>query len=77
MENDIIVHKMTHGITSRMTDGGSGRCLQTVEAGRMGEGWSDAMAEWVQQKDATVKDFVVGQYVTQNPKGYQVEALFY
>ena len=30
-----------------MTGGGTGRCLQTLEAGGMGEGWSDAMAECV------------------------------
>lgn len=47
MENDIVVHEMTHGITNRMTGGGSGRCLQTTEAGGLGEGWSDAMAEYV------------------------------
>ncbi|KAG5653868.1 hypothetical protein H0H81_009947 [Sphagnurus paluster] len=69
VENDIIVHEMTHGITNRMTGGGTGRCLQTVEAGGMGEGWSDAMAEWVAQKSANVQDFVVGQYVTENPAG--------
>ncbi|KAG6907055.1 hypothetical protein DXG01_010741 [Tephrocybe rancida] len=46
LENDIITHEMTHGITNRMTGGGTGRCLQTTEAGGMGEGWSDAMAEY-------------------------------
>ncbi|GLB39390.1 putative peptidase M36 family protein [Lyophyllum shimeji] len=67
LENDIIVHEMTHGVTSRMTGGGTGRCLQTTEAGGMGEGWSDAMANWVSQKSAQVEDFVVGQYVTNKP----------
>jgi len=47
MENDILVHELAHGITNRMTGGGSGRCLQTTEAGGMGEGWSDAIAEYV------------------------------
>ena len=45
LENDIVIHENTHGITNRMTGGGTGRCLQTTEAGGMGEGWSDAMAE--------------------------------
>lgn len=45
LENDIVVHEMTHGVTNRMTGGGTGRCLQGTEAGGMGEGWSDAMAE--------------------------------
>ncbi|KAJ7590715.1 Fungalysin metallopeptidase-domain-containing protein [Mycena floridula] len=69
MENDIISHEMTHGITSRMTGGGTGRCLQTTEAGGMGEGWSDAMAEWTEQTSATITDFTVGSYVTGNPAG--------
>jgi len=38
---------MTHGVTNRMTGGGTGRCLQTTEAGGMGEGWSDTMAKFV------------------------------
>ncbi|KAF5328132.1 hypothetical protein D9611_014937 [Ephemerocybe angulata] len=44
MENDIIIHEYTHGLTNRMTGGGTGRCLQTLEAGGLGEGWGDAMA---------------------------------
>jgi len=44
MENDVVVHEMTHGITNRLTGGGTGRCLQTLEAGGLGEGWGDAMA---------------------------------
>ncbi|KAF9460273.1 Fungalysin metallopeptidase-domain-containing protein [Collybia nuda] len=69
LENDIIVHEMTHGITNRMTGGGTGRCLQTVEAGGMGEGWSDAMAEWVLQKSDKVEDFIMGQYVLGSTQG--------
>ncbi|KAG5351589.1 hypothetical protein C0989_005668 [Termitomyces sp. Mn162] len=69
MENDIVVHELTHGVTNRMTGGGTGRCLQTLEAGGMGEGWSDAMAEWVHQTSGKVEDFVLGQYVTDNSKG--------
>ena len=46
LENDIVTHENTHGVTNRMTGGGTGRCLQTTEAGGMGEGWSDAMAKY-------------------------------
>ncbi|KAF8168887.1 hypothetical protein BJ912DRAFT_1001011 [Pholiota molesta] len=49
LENDIVSHEMTHGITNRMTGGGTGRCLQTTEAGGMGEGWSDTMANWLEK----------------------------
>ncbi|RDB26236.1 Extracellular metalloproteinase 9 [Hypsizygus marmoreus] len=69
LENDIIVHEMTHGITNRMTGGGTGRCLQTTEAGGMGEGWSDAMAEWTEQKSANITDYVMGQYVINSAAG--------
>lgn len=48
-----------------MTGGGTGRCLQTTEAGGMGEGWSDAMADWLEHTDATVPDFTMGEYVYQ------------
>ncbi|KAH8107793.1 Fungalysin metallopeptidase-domain-containing protein [Cristinia sonorae] len=69
LENDIVSHENTHGITNRMTGGGTGRCLQTTESGGMGEGWSDAMAEWLEHKDATVPDYVLGQYVENNAAG--------
>ncbi len=38
LQNDIIVHEFTHGITGRLTCGGAGRCLQIIEAGGMREG---------------------------------------
>ncbi|KAF9460271.1 Fungalysin metallopeptidase-domain-containing protein [Collybia nuda] len=69
LENDIVIHEYTHGITNRMTGGGTGRCLQTTEAGGMGEGWSDAMAEWTEHTSSAVPDYVMGQYVTNNAAG--------
>ncbi|KXN84354.1 Extracellular metalloproteinase NpI [Leucoagaricus sp. SymC.cos] len=62
--NDVMVHEFTHGITGRMTGGGSARCLQTLESGGMGEGWSDMMAVWVGQTSEDVKDFKIGTYFT-------------
>ncbi|KAF9556775.1 hypothetical protein CPC08DRAFT_764997 [Agrocybe pediades] len=47
LENDIVTHENTHGVSNRLTGGGTGRCLQTTEAGGMGEGWSDAMAKYI------------------------------
>ena len=67
LENDILVHENTHGITNRMTGGGTARCvkrrlrlcrcayayvlrdrcLQALESRGLGEGWSDALAEYV------------------------------
>ena len=69
LENDIIAHENTHGLTNRMTGGGTGRCLQTTEAGGMGEGWSDAFAEWTTHTNASVLDFIMGAYVIQDAAG--------
>ena len=35
LSNDVVAHEQTHGTTNRMTGGGTGRCLQTTEAGGM------------------------------------------
>ncbi|KAG9104086.1 hypothetical protein FRC06_005569 [Ceratobasidium sp. 370] len=69
LENDIVVHEMTHGISNRLTGGGTGECLQTTESGGMGEGWSDAMADITECKISPVPDFTLGSYVTNNTKG--------
>ncbi|KAF5346156.1 hypothetical protein D9758_009963 [Tetrapyrgos nigripes] len=69
LQNDIPVHENTHGLTNRMTGGGTGRCLQSTEAGGMGEGWSDAMAEWTEQTSAEILDWVTGTYVLDDPAG--------
>ncbi|KAG8692582.1 hypothetical protein FRC08_009678, partial [Ceratobasidium sp. 394] len=69
LENDIVVHEMTHGISNRLTGGGTGACLQTTEAGGMGEGWSDAMADITECKVTPVPNFTLGSYVTNDPKG--------
>jgi len=45
LDNSVLVHEMTHGITSRMTGGGTATCLESVESRGLGEGWSDALAE--------------------------------
>ncbi|KAK0452843.1 Fungalysin metallopeptidase-domain-containing protein [Desarmillaria tabescens] len=69
LQNDIIVHEFTHGLTNRMTGGGTARCLQTYESAGMGEGWSDAMADWTEQKSGNITDFVSGTWVLNNTAG--------
>ncbi|KAF7311373.1 Extracellular metalloproteinase mep [Mycena kentingensis (nom. inval.)] len=69
LENDIPIHEMTHGVTNRLTGGGTGACLQTTEAGGMGEGWSDAMADWANKNSAEVPDYTLGEYVINDPAG--------
>ncbi|KAJ6579478.1 metalloprotease [Mycena vulgaris] len=63
LANDIMVHEYTHGITNRMTGGGTGRCLQVPESGGMGEGWSDAFSDWMAQLESPIKDFTIGGWV--------------
>ncbi|KAF4616512.1 hypothetical protein D9613_008908 [Agrocybe pediades] len=64
-----MTHENTHGVSNRLTGGGTGRCLQTTEAGGMGEGWSDAMANWNEKTSSAVNDFVLGQYVINSTAG--------
>jgi len=47
MENSVVVHEMGHGISTRMTGGGTARCLNGLEPQGLGEGWSDALSEYV------------------------------
>ncbi|KAK1217062.1 hypothetical protein PQX77_020291 [Marasmius sp. AFHP31] len=70
LQNDIPIHELTHGLTNRMTGGGTARCLQTLEALGMGEGWSDSVADWFAQSDnEQIVDFVTGSWVLNNSAG--------
>ncbi|QRV97451.1 extracellular metalloproteinase MEP [Ceratobasidium sp. AG-Ba] len=71
LENDIVSHEYTHGISNRLTGGGTGTCLTTTEAGGMGEGWSDAFAEWSEQESVAdgIADFTLGSYVVNDKAG--------
>ncbi|KAG9119736.1 hypothetical protein FRC07_005084 [Ceratobasidium sp. 392] len=71
LENDIVVHEYGHGISNRLTGGGTGRCLGGTEAGGMGEGWSDALANWTEQESAAdaAADFTMGSYVVNKAAG--------
>ncbi|KAH7108450.1 Fungalysin metallopeptidase-domain-containing protein [Auriculariales sp. MPI-PUGE-AT-0066] len=69
-DNGVVLHEYTHGLTNRMTGGGTAQCLQSVESRGMGEGWSDAFADWVwQTKQSEFKDMAVGSYIIDNPNG--------
>ncbi|KAI8608809.1 Fungalysin metallopeptidase-domain-containing protein, partial [Chytriomyces sp. MP71] len=44
-DNSIVYHEMAHGLSNRLTGGGSNpNCLPNNFSGGMGEGWSDVMA---------------------------------
>ena len=49
--------------------------MQITDAGGMSEGWSDALAEWTEQKSGMMTDYVLGDYVTNNANGIQTALL--
>ncbi|KAI8843639.1 Fungalysin metallopeptidase-domain-containing protein [Chytridium lagenaria] len=72
MENDIIIHELAHGLSNRLTGGpANANCLQSNEAGGMGEGWSDFFGVAMQMKasDTRNTDKAVGVFVTGSPTG--------
>jgi subtilisin-like proprotein convertase family protein/Zn-dependent metalloprotease len=54
----VIYHENTHGLSNRLVGGGSTACLNNLQSGGMGEGWSDFMAA------SFLNDPVIGAYVT-------------
>ncbi|QRV77598.1 extracellular metalloproteinase MEP [Ceratobasidium sp. AG-Ba] len=69
LESDLIAHEYGHGVSNRLTGGGTARCLQTTEAAGMGEGWSDTLAEMTGLASATVPDFTLGSWLANKPEG--------
>lgn len=44
-DNSVILHEYAHGLSKRLTSGGSAKCLGShPEAGGLGEGYSDTFA---------------------------------
>jgi extracellular elastinolytic metalloproteinase len=56
----VIYHENTHGLSNRLVGGGSTGCLNGLQSGGMGEGWSDAYAALF------LNNPVIGAYVTGN-----------
>ncbi|KAI8895685.1 Fungalysin metallopeptidase-domain-containing protein [Globomyces pollinis-pini] len=66
LENAVVLHELTHGLSSRLTGGNrQANCLQSLESGGLGEGWSDMVAVALEMtaKDTRNGDKAVGQYV--------------
>ncbi|KAJ2721768.1 hypothetical protein GGI07_003761 [Coemansia sp. Benny D115] len=66
LEQDIVAHEFTHGISSRLTGGPSNAdCLGGDESSGMGEGWSDAVAYLlrIRSNDTRSLDINMGEYV--------------
>lgn len=65
LDAEIILHEYTHGLSTRLVGGGVG--LTTLQAGGMGEGWSDfyALALLSESSDDPDACYAMGGYVTQ------------
>ncbi|KAH9270667.1 hypothetical protein BASA83_007276 [Batrachochytrium salamandrivorans] len=72
LDNTVIVHEYTHGISHRLTGGASSSwCLSTAEARGMGEGWSDVMALifLAKSSDTAATRIPIGAYVQNGRSG--------
>ncbi|MCO5566016.1 hypothetical protein L7F22_019691 [Adiantum nelumboides] len=69
-EEGIIVHEMTHGISTRLTGGPSdSSCLGWGESGGMGEGWGDYLATIIRRKSPTRDIYTMGSWASHNKAG--------
>jgi extracellular elastinolytic metalloproteinase len=71
-DSDVILHEYTHGLSTRLTGGpANSACLNGLESGGMGEGWSDfmAVAILVKATDTRATNFPVGAWVYNDPNG--------
>jgi len=65
LDSGIIVHEYGHGVSNRLTGGPqNSNCLNTFQAGGMGEGWSDFWAVGFQMRasDKSSDSFPMGSY---------------
>ncbi|KAJ2715473.1 hypothetical protein H4R19_001188 [Coemansia spiralis] len=65
LEQGIVVHEYTHGISIRLTGGpANSNCLSYGEAGGMGEGWGDIFATIIRLKPnhTRTSDIPMGEY---------------
>lgn len=68
----VVLHEYTHGLSNRLTGGGGNAgCLTSLEAGGMGEGWSDFMPTAIRIKttDTRATNYAIGAWVYNNVKG--------
>ncbi|TPX58132.1 hypothetical protein PhCBS80983_g03330 [Powellomyces hirtus] len=76
MENAVIIHEYTHGLSTRLTGGPANvNCLDAPEAGGMGEGWGDVLAMLIARKgtDTRQTDYGVGAWIMGTPRGIRSE----
>ncbi|KAJ1332580.1 hypothetical protein BSLG_010767 [Batrachochytrium salamandrivorans] len=72
LDNTVIVHELTHGLTARLTGGAQTKlCVSGIESEGLNEGYSDMMAMIFTAKpeDTRNTEKVIGEYVQGNPRG--------
>lgn len=70
LDNAVVAHEYTHGISNRLTGTGDGTCLLSATSNeQMGEGWSDYMALMLTMKptDNSTISRGIGTYVSNEP----------
>ncbi|KAI8321895.1 hypothetical protein GQ54DRAFT_324668 [Martensiomyces pterosporus] len=75
LEQDIVAHEFTHGISNRLTGGpANADCLNSGEAGGMGEGWSDTIANLLRitpnmtrETDLIMAEYAAGEGIRRFP----------
>jgi extracellular elastinolytic metalloproteinase len=71
LDSMIPIHEYIHGVSNRLTGGpANSACLQALESGGMGEGWSDAIAIFLTRKasDTAATNVALGWYVANTPR---------
>jgi extracellular elastinolytic metalloproteinase len=71
-EAGVVIHEYTHGLSNRLTGGpANSNCLNILEAGGMGEGWSDFFATAIRLKpgDTRETDYAMGAWVNGKAAG--------
>jgi extracellular elastinolytic metalloproteinase len=71
-EAGVVIHEYTHGLSNRLTGGPqNSNCLNILESGGMGEGWSDFYATAIRLKpgDTRKTNYAMGAWVNGKASG--------
>ena len=76
LDAEIVLHEYAHGLSTRLVGGGVG--ISTLQAGGMGEGWSDfyALALLSEPSDEPDAPYAMGAYVTRGFFGLEQNYYF-
>ncbi|KAJ1334921.1 hypothetical protein BSLG_010743 [Batrachochytrium salamandrivorans] len=72
LDNTLMIHELTHGLSSRLTGGAhEDTCMTETESQGLGEGYSDMMALIFTTKPEDTRDTkkVIAKYIKGNPRG--------